>query len=348
MQSAELAPPTALGDGLFQIRLPMRGNPLRYVNGYVVEETDGLTLVDCGWKADEVLAALHAGLAAFGFTLDDLRRVLVSHQHFDHYGLAGTLRRAGVGEVMMHALDWERVQEVVGNRVREDRVTDAYLARNGFVVTESDAGPGGRAELCEPTRTLNDGDRIGRLTVYWTPGHAPGHLCFLDARSGRMLTGDHVLDPITPHVGFWRERPGDPLGDYLASLAKVAVPETAGALPGHGEPFADVRKRVAEIVAHTERREALVLAIAADGAVSAADVARRLPWTRRDRTFEELGAWHQEFAMSETIANLVHLQLAGALAREERGDAIFYRVTRRGSPSPLPESTPRPQRSVPT
>src|SRR5581483_6080737 len=97
MPTADIAPPTALGEGLYQIRLPMRGNPLRWINGYLVAEPDGLTLVDCGWKADDVLAALHEGLAAFGFTLGDVRRVLITHAHFDHYGLAGTLRRAGVG-----------------------------------------------------------------------------------------------------------------------------------------------------------------------------------------------------------------------------------------------------------
>jgi glyoxylase-like metal-dependent hydrolase (beta-lactamase superfamily II) len=349
MAAPEIAPPTALDDGIFQIRLPMAGNPLRWVHAYALEESDGLTLVDCGWKADDVLAALRDGLAAFGFALADVRRVLITHQHFDHYGLAGTLLRAGVGEVMMHRRDWERVQEVIGRRIASERVENAYLVQNGFVPGESEEGPGSRAELTTPTRFLDDGERVGRLTVLWTPGHAPGHLCFLDARSGRMLTGDHVLDPITPHVGVWRERGGDPLGDYVRSLEKVGRSEGTGALPGHGEPFPDLRGRVAAILAHTERREELVLAIAGSDTISAGDVARRLPWTRRERAFESLSAWHQEFAMSETIAHLVNLLQRGVMEREDRADGtIFYRVTRRGSPSPLLGSTPHPQGSVAT
>jgi glyoxylase-like metal-dependent hydrolase (beta-lactamase superfamily II) len=326
-RSTELPETTSLGDGIVQVRLPMRGNPLRYINGYLLEDTDGLTLVDCGWKAADVLGVLQAGLTASGYALADVRRILVTHQHFDHYGLAGTLLRAGVAELGMHALDWERAQEILGRRDEFDRVSDAWLARHGFVVTEPEEGPGDRAELTPPTRTVADGEAIGRLTAVWTPGHTAGHLCFLDARSGRMLTGDHVLDPITPHVGFWRERPGDPLGDYIDSLKKVARLGRGGALPGHGEPFPDLGRRADQILEHTEAREQLVLAIAAKrGSISARDTASELPWTRRNRTFAELGAWHQEFAVSETIAHLEHLRTRGVMARDDGGDEITYRL----------------------
>ena len=69
----------------------MAGNPMRYINGYLIEDDDGLTLIDAGWKADDVLAALHAGLREHGWALADIRRLLITHCHFDHYGLAATL-----------------------------------------------------------------------------------------------------------------------------------------------------------------------------------------------------------------------------------------------------------------
>lgn len=323
---AELPQTTSLGDGIHQLRLPMIGNPLRYVNGYLLEDTDGLTLVDCGWKADNVFGVLRAGLAATGFGIADVKRVLVTHQHFDHYGLAGTLLRAGVPELGMHALDWMRAQEIIGRHLVEERQANTWLTRHGFTVTDVDDGPGDRAELTPPTREIADGEAIGRLRALWTPGHTIGHLCFLDTRTGRMLTGDHILDPITPHVGIWRDRPGDPLGDYIASLKKAAAAGRGGALPGHGEPFPDLGRRVEEILAHTTSREDAVLAIADRlGAVSAATVARELPWTRRNRSFDELGAWHREFAVSETIAHLEHLRARGVMTRDERDGAIAYR-----------------------
>ncbi len=314
-----------LGEGIAQIRLPMTGNPLRYINGYVLDDAGGLTLVDCGWKADDVLEALTSGLHALGHELSDVRRVLITHHHFDHYGLAATLRRAGVPELLMHQLDWERAQNFASSRLENDRAADAWLARNGFAPDElDDEGFAGRWEVMEPTRLIADGERVGRLEAIWTPGHSPGHLCFADTRSDRMLTGDHVLDPITPHVGLWRGREGDPLGDYLASLDKVRGRGAGGALPAHGEPFPDLERRIDELIAHTAQRDGQVLAALESGAASAGEVAGRLPWTRRNRAFADLGQWHQQFAVAETIAHLHHLQAVGRVTSTAGADLIRY------------------------
>lgn len=316
---------TDLGEGIGQIRLPMAGNPLRYINGYVLEDEGGLTLVDCGWKAADVLAALHEGLRALGYALADVRRVLITHHHFDHYGLAGTLRRAGVAELAMHPKDWERVQSFDRHHAESDRQADLWLERNGFTPGRLDDEKfAERFEIAEPTRLLEDGDRAGRLEALWTPGHSPGHLCFADVRSGRMLTGDHVLDPITPHIGMWRDDDGDLVGRYLASLEKVRARGATAALPAHGEPFPDLARRVEELIDHTAMRDAQVLAAVGQGPAAAGEIARRLPWTRRNRSFDDLGEFHQQFAVSETIAHLQHLRAAGRIVREAGPDPIRY------------------------
>jgi glyoxylase-like metal-dependent hydrolase (beta-lactamase superfamily II) len=322
---ATLDGPSDLGEGIAQIRLPMAGNPLRYINGYVLADDGGLTLVDCGWKAADVLAALNAGLHELGHALSDVRRLVITHHHFDHYGLAGTLRRAGVPELLMHERDWEIAQHFARTHEQDDRDSDAWLERNGFTPADpGDEGFAGRWEITEPTALVADGQRVGRLEAVWTPGHSPGHLCFADVRSGRMLTGDHVLDPITPHVGLWRDRDADPIGDYLVSLEKVRGRGPGGALPAHGEPFADLDRRVGELIAHTLGREAQILAVLAAGTASAGQIAERLPWTRRNRAFESLGAWHQQFAVSETIAHLRHLLVNGRVTLAAGADPIRY------------------------
>jgi glyoxylase-like metal-dependent hydrolase (beta-lactamase superfamily II) len=318
---------TALGDGIVQIRLPMAGNPMRYVNGYLVEEPDGYTLIDCGWKADDVLAALHAGLAAAGAALLEVKRLFVTHFHFDHYGLAATLRRAGVGELGMHRLDWQFVSLILSDPVRMDNAADEFIARNGLRVEallEDEIDHHRRSELSEPTRALEDGDRSGRLRAVWTPGHSPGHLCFVDERSGKMFTGDHVLDPVTPHVGIWHASRGDALGEYNASLRKVAAIGAAGVLPAHGEPFPDLTRRVDELLAHHEVRDAGVLAALRAGARNAAEVARALPWTRRNKPFSELEEPHQQFAVAETIAHLENLRARGLVRRDDGLETIGY------------------------
>ena len=308
---------TSLGDGITQIRLPMMGNPLRSVNGYLLEDDGGYTLVDCGWKAPDVLAALHAGLEACGLVLADVARVLITHAHFDHYGLAGTLRRAGVRELGMHRLDWEFARAILTDPIGADKAADDWIARNGYRTDEGfDEEHATRNELAEPTRILEDGERIGRLTALWTPGHSPGHLCFVDGRSGKMLTGDHVLDPITPHVGVWHARASNPLDDYVLSLEKVAAVGATGVLPAHGEPFPDLQRRTTELLAHEAEREGQILAVLADGARDATAVARAIAWTRRMRAFDELEIAHRQFAVAETLAHLEAVRARGLVTRQ--------------------------------
>jgi glyoxylase-like metal-dependent hydrolase (beta-lactamase superfamily II) len=303
----------------------MAGNPLRHINGYLVTEPDGFTLIDCGWKADDVLAALHAGLAEVGAELSAVKRIVVTHMHFDHYGLAGTLRRAGVPDLLLHAVDWDFASRILTNPKEADRVSDAWLARNGFPVapSEEDAIHHSLNELTEPTRLLGDAERIGRLLVVWTPGHTPGHICLVDTQSKKMFTGDHVLDPVTPHVGFWSEHRGDPLGDYIASLEKVGAIGAAGVLPAHGEPFPDLQRRVDELLAHEATREGQIVEAFGGETASAAEIAARLPWTRRNKNFADLGEFHQQFAVAETLAHLEHLR-AGERARRD-GTSAEYR-----------------------
>jgi len=323
----DIALTSDLGAGITQIRLPMAGNPLRYINGYLLEDDGGFTLVDCGWKADDVLAALHAALAEMGLRLTEVRRLLITHVHFDHYGLAGTLRRAGVAELIMHENDWAFARDYLGNPTALDAVADAWIARNGlhFDAVLDDEIQHNRTEVAEPTSLASDDQRIGRLHAIWTPGHTDGHLCFLDTQSGKMLTGDHVLDPITPHVGIWHEHRGNPLGDYIASLKKVKAIGASGVLPAHGEPFEDLESRVDQLLAHEETREWQILdRLTAAGKASAADLARALPWTRKNRAFADLSDAHQQFAVAETIAHLEHLRLHRRITRDTAPATIVY------------------------
>jgi len=328
MGEREFEPVSVIGDGITQLRLPMAGNPLGYINGYLVAEDDGYTLIDCGWRADDVLAALHAGLAACGLTLRDVRRLAITHFHFDHYGLAGTLLREGVPELLMHRLDWEFARRILEDASAADAMSDAWIERNGFSTesTLEEEVQYGRTELTEPTRRLEDGAGVGRLRAIWTPGHSPGHVCFTDTLSGRMFTGDHVLDPITPHVGVWHAGRGDPLGEYIASLRKVDAIGATGVLPAHGEPFADLHRRTSELLAHETARERQVLAALAGGPSDATRVAAALPWTRRNRTFEQLSGAHRQFAVAETLAHLEHLLVGGSVVRDDDRVPISYRL----------------------
>jgi len=314
----DLPPITQIGDRIVQIRLPMTGNPMRYINGYLLDDEDGLTLIDCGWKADDVREALDRGLELAGHTIRDVRRLFVTHFHFDHYGLAGRLMSAGVPELGMHVRDWEFLRARRERRGEDDSIVDAWLERNGLpVVPDDDDSWYARFDYAEPTRLIEDGERIGRLRAVWTPGHSPGHLCFVDTVSGRTFTGDHVLDPVTPHVGVWHDSDRDPMGEYVASLRAVDALETTGALPAHGEAFPDLARRVEELLAHEAAREAEVLRALERGPLTAAQVAATMKWRRRGDRFDQLHPDHQQFAVAETLAHLQHLRRRGVIERHD-------------------------------
>jgi glyoxylase-like metal-dependent hydrolase (beta-lactamase superfamily II) len=323
---------TARADGIEQIRLPMTDHTLRYINAYLIEGDDGYTLVDCGWGLPEVFETLESALRDLGKRLDQIRWVIATHFHTDHYGMAGTLAERGGSKLMMHPLDWA-VIDARFRKIDEEFVRrDAWLARNGFAMAgyaseDRVRKQARRFSLKEPDRRIEDGDvlTIGKrhLRVVWTPGHTPGHICLYDEERSVVFTGDHVLPQITPHIGYWVENDPDPLGKFLESLHKVKALGAKSALPAHREPIEDLGGRIDEILAHHEEREAQVLN-ALNGRLTGAEVAAKLSWRRNQSKFDELPATERSFALVETLAHLEHLRSSGGVEKISGPDVIRY------------------------
>jgi glyoxylase-like metal-dependent hydrolase (beta-lactamase superfamily II) len=325
---------STLESGLHQIRLPMAGNPLGHVNGYLIPGDEGYTLIDCGWDTPDVFEALVEGLAHLGLGLRDISLLVVTHFHHDHYGMAGKLLAENGAQLWMHELDWQHVDKMLSDLDADERRSDAWLARNGVDPTTIDDGnefmeeASRRYSVVAPDRTISDGDIVARgqneLKTVWTPGHSPGHLCFWDERRGFVLSGDHILDPITPHVGSWYEDRHDVLDDYLASLRKMAALPAHLVLPAHGEPFEGLQRRVDELLAHHDVRTAQIVEALRAGPADAAEVAARLPWTRRRTAFAALAPAHKQFAVAETLAHLQHLEHEGVVRVISEEPTIQY------------------------
>lgn len=326
-------PPVQLPAGVARIPLPLVGSPLRHINAYVLKGDDGYILVDCGWESADVLEALQAGLRDLGIALGDVRTLIVTHFHADHYGLASTLVRLGQMRLLMHRLDWLYLDDYYRDPDGIARHTEEWLRLHGWTHQQTVGEERAldllrRMELVAPNRFLNDGEEVRvsgtSYRVVWTPGHTSGHLC-LHARDQQMLlSGDHVLDPISPNVSLWRWEDGNVLGDFLDSLRKVAALDADLVLPAHGTPFRGLQRRVSELFAHHEEREAAVVAALHGGALTAGDVARALPWTRSRRCFEDLPPSQQRIAVTETLSHLEHLRAGGTLDRTEADGHIQY------------------------
>jgi glyoxylase-like metal-dependent hydrolase (beta-lactamase superfamily II) len=322
---------------IHQFRLPLTGSRLRYINAYLLRGDDGYTLVDCGWKADDVLETLQAELRAIGVSLNDVRTLIVTHFHPDHYGLAGTLVELGKLRLLMHRLDWLHVRTVQSDPVQSSRVSGDWLRYHGLVESADDNAERAldafeRYTIVAPDVELEDGAciSVGRheLRVVWTPGHTAGHICLYDPVRDLILTGDHVLDPITPSVNYMRPDLGNPLGSFLISLRKVAELDVDFVLPAHGEPFHGLQRRVGEILEHHNRREAAALEALVGGPTSAAMVAECLPWTRRELRLSELPPFQQRMALGETIAHLEELRSTGRVGSDEHNGRMYYHLSR--------------------
>ncbi|MGE3270683.1 MAG: MBL fold metallo-hydrolase [Chloroflexota bacterium] len=334
---SEIVPGTEVLPGVFLLRLPLTGSPLRFTNGYLIRADDGWTLVDCGWDMPDVLEALQNQVTALGVRLEDIRTLVITHFHTDHYGMAGTLIGLTQARLLMHHLDWVHVEQEMVDFGQMIGRLNSWLTLNGAppeMTAEEHRRMGAMRKLytvVEPDEKIDEGYEIhsGNHTfrVVWTPGHTNGHICLYDQERRTLMTGDHVLDPISPNVSLAREYLGNPLGQYLQSLRKVGELDADLVLPAHGDPFRSISRRVRELLAHHDEREAEVLEAVSHGERTGFQVAAALPWTRRRRKLDDLQLGQQRMALTETLAHLEELRARGLVRRERRDDLLYFSVS---------------------
>lgn len=329
-----MPPVEQLAADLWSIPVPIPKNPLRYVSSYAFASGGGLVLLDTGWTAEEAWQALTAGLESIGASVADVRGVLVSHMHLDHAGLAGRVRDASGAWIAMHPAD-HAVIAGAGLRDAEQAVAleVRFLRSLGAPADEAAASVGSPEAyrvftgIARPDRELSDGDLADvpgwRLRAVHTPGHTPGHLCFVDELSQRLFAGDHILPRITPNISVHAVEGARPLADYLESLAKVRDLDVDEIMPAHEWRFRGLAKRADEIAAHHERRLAeLLAAIAASPDTTCWDLAGQLTWSR---SWDQYRGRMRITAVTETAAHVLELIRRGLIS-SSGGDVPTYRV----------------------
>lgn len=312
-QARDLPPVEQLRADLWSIPVPIPHNPLRYNSIYAFAlDGGGLGLIDTGWGSDESWAALTGGLAAIGGDITDVRGALVTHLHFDHLGLAGRVREASGAWIAMHPADATAVQGLTTGGAQRAVATEVeFLVGLGADRDEavSDVGPaenmGSWTSMAVPDRLLEDGEHADfpgwRLRAVHTPGHTPGHLCFAEEETRLFFSGDHVLPRISPNIST-NARGGDPLRDFLDSLAAVRDLDADEVLPAHEWRFRGLADRVDSLTAHHEHRLAeLLAAIAAHPHSTPWQLAAYLTWSR---PWEQYERRMRIFAVTETDAHL--------------------------------------------
>lgn len=304
--------------GVWSVPVLIPDNPLGHTLVHLLESDAGPVLVDAGWDDPRSWQELVDGVRATGHDIADVRGVLVTHGHPDHHGLSRRVRDASGAWVAMHALDAAMVTEQRNShRSWLATIGAAFLAagaaQEDFAdVPEPDA-PSPVPKPALPDRLVADGELVDvpgrRVRAVWTPGHTPGHTCFVLEDEGRLLTGDHLLPRISPHIGLWSpEVARDPLGEFLESLDKVASLGVDGALPAHVAPFDGVRERAEELVAHHHERCEEIVALLAGGPRTPWEIAGGLTWKYG---FAGMAALTRRVALAETLAHVRYLERRG-------------------------------------
>ncbi len=318
--------------GIRWLRMPLPF-ALNHINLWLLrdrdeEGRDGWTIVDCGITDEHTRTAW---TQVFANELQGLPvlRVIATHMHPDHIGLAHWLTAHWNCRLWISATDWNaaRMASLSTTGVGGDRAA-AFFASHGLVDAESldkirargryypTMVPAVPAQFCRlyDGLQLKIGDRIWRCIVGY--GHAPEHMSLYSETL--LISGDMLLPRISTNVSVFDSEPeANPLPMYLTSIRRLAeLPADTLVLPSHGKPFYGLHTRVDQLEAHHDERLAAALKACRERPCSAADLLELLFKRRLDL--------HQTtFAMGESIAHLHMLWRAGQLRRTRDADGVL-------------------------
>jgi glyoxylase-like metal-dependent hydrolase (beta-lactamase superfamily II) len=305
------------------------------VNCYLIED-EPLTLVDCGPNSGKALDALEGALGEHGRRIEDLERIVVTHQHIDHVGLVDIIARRSGAEVCTLDLLAPVIEHFVADAERDDELAEALMLRHGIprdvvtalrAVSRSYRGWGGSTQV---TRTLRDGETLefrGRsLQVLHRPGHSPSDTVFWDAERRLALVGDHLIAHISSNplisrpLGGKSGNPGDgrprALLTYLRSMRETREMPAEVLLPGHGDAFGDHVQLIDERFAGHERRAAKIAALIAARPRSAYEIAQEM--------WGNVAVTQAYLTLSEVLGHVDMLAERGAIAERELGGVVRF------------------------
>jgi glyoxylase-like metal-dependent hydrolase (beta-lactamase superfamily II) len=331
--------PRPVLDHLYQLTLP---TPFAVgpVNVYLATD-DPVTLIDTGPRDDPTRVALDMELNALNLTQCDIQRIVITHAHSDHYGLAAEIVRHGTvrAEVWTHPYNHAWVQDYEHERANRLAFYKRVMDEAGVPpddqerMTSARRGVGRYAEAVTVDREINEADRLtfaGRAwNVLHTPGHAGGMICFFDPASRILLSSDHLLRDISsnpvvepPHSHPRSEAVAKPrrLVEYVREMQRVADLLPSIAWTGHGEPIHDVSKLVRQRLAIHSRRAQRIVETIADRELPAFEITEPL--------FGQRGAIDSFLALSEVIGHLEWLEDQHRVEAVRRGEVVYWRRTR--------------------
>jgi glyoxylase-like metal-dependent hydrolase (beta-lactamase superfamily II) len=301
------------------------------VNVYLIED-DPLTLVDTGPNSGKALDELEQALAARGRRVEDLERIVLTHQHIDHLGLVGILARRSGAEVCALDLLAPVVEDFNAYAERDDALAESLMRRHGIpsdvatalrAVSRAFRAWGGSAAVTRPLEAGGTLDFAGRsLRVLHRPGHSPSDTVFHDEQRAVLLGGDHLIKHISsnpliahPLTGEPQDRP-HALKTYLASMALTRELPVEVVLPGHGEPVTGHAELIDERGRMHERRARRISRVIAERPRTAYEIAQEL--------WGNVAVTQAYLTLSEVLGHVDLLLDRGEVAEQESGGIVRF------------------------
>jgi glyoxylase-like metal-dependent hydrolase (beta-lactamase superfamily II) len=315
--------------GLFKIKIPLPNSPLKYLNSYIVLGPTRFLIIDTGMNRPE---CLNQFLKAINYLKLDMDKAdfFITHMHSDHVGLLGDLVRP-TSKVYFNGPEipnFDPTEREKSHRLRHD----FYIA-NGYPEKEYQFALANNPGILYGLRSkidfipLKEGNlvEIGDycFKCIETPGHSPGHLCLYESGKKILISGDHILNDITPHITWWPEME-NPLDQYFKSLIKVDALEANLVLPGHRVINKNHHDRIKEIRQHHQKRLDEVILALEDGEKTAFQIASKLSWDIKYSNWEGFPPIQKYFAVGEAIAHIKYLQFSRRIECFTKENQYFY------------------------
>ena len=317
--------------GVWRLRLSLPWPGVPHGNAWAVERDGGIVMFDTGMGGKGRLRQLDLALTQAGFGVEDVRLVVCTHSHTDHYGLAGSIVEAAGCELWMHPR-WEHVRPLAEDSkaalearievARQSGVPPKSLERYREAREEDDET--GIDILKEPDRELVPGVEVetdlGTWQVYETPGHAPSHVVLHQPERKLLISGDHLLGRTV--LFFDHGHSPDPVGEFLSSLEVAEGLDVELVLPGHGRTFRDPEAKIAESRRQVaELLQKVPAALAGGEEKTAFEIVAEI--IGPDMVNTPASAWVLQIVLS----CLDHLAIAGEVETVEGTDPQRWRLT---------------------
>ena len=323
-------------DNIFRIGVPLRGNPLKEVNSYLIRGKERDLLIDTGFRRPECVETLQAGLQEAGSNKKRLD-IFLTHLHSDHTGMSADIAGAD-SRIYLHEKDLKLMEKVLDGRYRAEM-------GNRFVPEGMPADMVERIQNTNPARLaalkstdsrfvpIQDGHIFQysgyELQALLMPGHSPGQMMLWLESEKIMFTGDHVLFDITPNITAYVEME-DALGSYLESLERAFTFPVEQALPGHRKP-GNYHDRIRSLTAHHEKRIAQAkMIVTTYPGLTAYDITGHMTWKihavgkKGPATWEEFPKTQRWYAVGECLSHLDYLRKRGVIRRENVNGVFHY------------------------